>query len=282
MIKFGPSGNSIAFSEAGYTKSEDSASWVKKMGLDCFEYSFGRGVNMGDEKAVSIGNAFNSNDIEISVHAPYYINFANPEEENAVKSYGYLISSAQKLKLLGGKRVVFHPASQGKMKREEAVNLTENRLKTFCEKVYALGLDDLYFCPETMGKLGQIGTIEEVTRFCKIDKIYLPTVDFGHINAREFGSLKTEEDYLDRLNYMISELGFERMKHFHIHFSKIEYSAKGEVRHLTFADQRYGPEFLPLAKALKKLGLEPYVICESAGTQDVDALNMKKIFNEID
>lgn len=282
MIKFGPSGNSIAFSEAGYTKSEDSASWVKKMGLDCFEYSFGRGVNMGDEKAVSIGNAFNINDIEISVHAPYYINFANPEEENAVKSYGYLISSAQKLKLLGGKRVVFHPASQGKMKREEAVNLTENRLKTFCEKVYALGLDDLYFCPETMGKLGQIGTIEEVTRFCKIDKIYLPTVDFGHINAREFGSLKTEEDYLDRLNYMISELGFERMKHFHIHFSKIEYSAKGEVRHLTFADQRYGPEFLPLAKALKKLGLEPYVICESAGTQDVDALNMKKIFNEID
>ena len=282
MIKFGPSGNSIAFSEAGYTKSEDSASWVKKMGLDCFEYSFGRGVNMGDEKAVSIGNAFSSNDIEISVHAPYYINFANPEEENAVKSYGYLISSAQKLKLLGGKRVVFHPASQGKMKREEAVNLTENRLKTFCEKVYALGLDDLYFCPETMGKLGQIGTIEEITRFCKIDKIYLPTVDFGHINAREFGSLKTEEDYLDRLNYMISELGFERMKHFHIHFSKIEYSAKGEVRHLTFADQRYGPEFLPLAKALKKLGLEPYVICESAGTQDVDALNMKKIFNEID
>lgn len=280
MIKFGPSGNSIAFREAGFTKSEDSALWVKNMGLDCFEYSFGRGVNMSDERAVSIGNAFKAQGVEISVHAPYYINFANPEEEKALNSYGYLISSAQKLKLLGGKRVVFHPASQGKLKREDAVNLTTARLVELAKRVYDLGLDDLYFCPETMGKLGQIGTIEEVTSFCKIDKIYVPCVDFGHVNAREWGSLKTEDDYESRLTYMIDELGYERMKNFHIHFSKIEYSAKGEVRHLTFEDDHYGPDFSPLAKVLKKLKLFPYVICESAGTQDIDALNMKKIYNE--
>ena len=77
---------------------------------------------------------------------------------------------------------------------------------------------------------------------------------------------------------MISELGYEKMKRFHVHFSKIEYSAKGEVRHLTFEDQRYGPNFEPLAVALKKLNLEPYIICESAGTQDIDALNMQKIY----
>ena len=68
------------------------------------------------------------------------------------------------------------------------------------------------------------------------------------------------------------------MKHFHVHFSKIEYSAKGEVRHLTFEDNHYGPDFSPLAVALKKLGLEPYVICESAGTQDIDAVEMQKIY----
>ena len=129
-----------------------------------------------------------------------------------------------------------------------------------------------------MGKLGQIGTIEEITEFCKIDKIYIPTVDFGHVNARENGSLKTEKDYFDRLSYMVDQLGYEKMKHFHIHFSKIEYSQKGEVRHLTFEDTVYGPNFDPLAEALKKLGLEPVVICESAGTQDIDALNMKKIY----
>lgn len=278
MIKFGPSGNSIAFVGAGNSKSEQSAKWVKDLGLSCFEYSFGRGVNMGDERAIEIGKAFKEQGVEISVHAPYYINFANPEQENAEKSYSYILQSALKLKLLGGKRVVFHPASQGKMKRDQAVFLTIERLKTLRDKIYEKGLQDLIYCPETMGKIGQIGTIEEVVEFCKIDKIYIPAVDFGHINARECGSLKTEKDYLDRLEYMISELGYEKMKHFHIHFSKIEYSAKGEVRHLTFEDNHYGPEFEPLSNVLKKLRLEPFVICESAGTQDIDAVKMQKIY----
>ena len=280
MIKFGPSGNSTAFYDAGLSHSEQSATWVKDLNLSAFEYSFGRGVNLSDEKAISIGHAFKSAGVEISVHAPYYINFANPEEENAIKSYNYVLDSARKVKLMQGNRVIFHPASQGKMKREDAVALTETRLKTLRDKVYEQGLDDILYCPETMGKLGQIGTIEEIVRFCKIDKIYIPTVDFGHVNAREWGSLKTEQDYLDRLNFMVDELGYEKMKNFHIHFSKIEYSAKGEVRHLTFEDDHYGPNFEPLANALKKLALEPVVICESAGTQDIDAVKMQKIYNE--
>ena len=278
MIKFGPSGNSIAFSEAGNKTSEQSAVWVKNLGLSCFEYSFGRGVNLSDERALQIGNAFNNAGVEISVHAPYYINLANPEQENAQKSFNYIIDSAKKVVLLGGNRVVFHPASQGKMKREVAVELCIQRLNELKDIIYKQGLFNIMFCPETMGKLGQIGTIEEVTKFCLVDKVFTPCVDFGHINARECGSLKTEQDYLTRLEYMINALGYERMKHFHVHFSKIEYTAKGEVRHLTFEDQQYGPEFLPLAKALKKLKLEPYCICESSGTQDQDAVNMQKIY----
>ena len=280
MIKFGPSGNSNAFYEAGNNKSIQSPIWVKNMGLDCFEYSFGRGVNMTDEKALEIGNAFKEAGIEISVHAPYYINFANESDESAEKSYAYVLDSAKKCKLLGGKRVVFHPASQGKMARKDAVSLTEIRLKILRDKIYEFGLEDILFCPETMGKLGQIGTIEEIVRFCKIDKIYVPTLDFGHVNAREQGSLKTEEDYLERLKYMIEELGYEKMKNFHVHFSKIEYSSKGEVRHLTFEDGVFGPDFTPLSKALKTLNLTPYIVCESNGTQDMDALAMKKIYFE--
>ena len=229
---------------------------------------------------MSIGAAFKSAGVEISVHAPYYVNLASPEEEKAEKSYGYILDSARKVRLMSGNRVVFHPASQGGMSREEAVALTIERFKMLRDKVYEQGLDDIFYCPETMGKLGQIGTIEEITEFCKIDRIFIPTVDFGHVNARECGSLKTEEDYLRRLKYMIDELGYDKMKNFHIHFSKIEYSLKGEVRHLTFDDDRYGPEFEPLASALKKLRLEPVVICESAGTQDVDALKMQKIYNQ--
>lgn len=280
MIKFGPSGNCESFYAEGYSHTEESAKFVKDRGLDCFEYSFGRGVRMTDEKAASIGAAFEKEGVEISAHAPYFINFANPDDEMAEKSYGYVLDTAVVLKKMGGKRVVFHPAAQGKATREEAVALTEARLKILCELIYQNGLEDMIFCPETMGKLAQIGTVEEIVRFCKIDPIFVPCVDFGHINAREQGSLKTVEDYKSRLQYMIDELGYERMKHFHVHFSKIMYSVKGEIKHLTFEDDVYGPEFEPLAIALKELQLEPYIVSESSGTQAEDAKYMKNAYFE--
>ena len=136
MIKFGPSGNSESFYAAGYAHTEQSAKFVKDLGLNCFEYSFGRGVRMTEDKAISIGDAFKAQDVEISVHAPYYINFANPDDEMAAKSYGYVLDSAKMAKLMGGKRVVFHPASQGKMEREQAVALTEERLKILRDYLY--------------------------------------------------------------------------------------------------------------------------------------------------
>ena len=236
---------------------------------------------LSEGKAVSIGDAFKEQGIEISAHAPYFINFANPEDEAAQKSYGYVLQSAKFIKLMGGERVVFHPAAQGKATREEAVQRTSDRLKVLCEYIYLNGFEDIKFCPETMGKLAQIGTLEEIVQFCKIDKCFTPAVDFGHINAREQGSLKTVADYKSRLEYMIAELGFDRVKNFHVHFSKIMYGGKGEIKHLTFADTEYGPEFEPLAVALKELKLEPYIVSESAGTQAEDALTMKRIYGNI-
>ncbi len=278
MIKFGPSGNSESFYAAGFEHTEDAAAYVKARGLDCFEYSFGRGVRMSEPKACSIAAAFEKEGVEISVHAPYFINFANPDDEMAAKSYGYVLDSGKMLKLLGGKRCVFHPATQGKDSRETAVERTVERLKILKDYIYLNRLDDLMFCPETMGKTAQIGTVEEIVRFCEVDPVFTPCVDFGHVNAREQGSLKTVRDYEALLGVMLDRLGYERMKHFHVHFSKIQYGAKGEIKHLTFADNVFGPEFEPLAEALAEFKLEPYVVCESDGTQAEDAATMKKIY----
>ena len=281
MIKFGPSGNSQSFYAAGYEHTEEAAAYVKEMGLDCFEYSFGRGVRMGEENARSIGAAFAKENVEISVHAPYFINFANPDDEMAAKSYGYVLDSARMVKAMGGRRVVFHPAAQGKDAREIAVSRAEDRLKILRDYIYLNALQDCMFCPETMGKLAQVGTVEEIARFCLVDEIFTPCVDFGHVNAREQGSLKTEEDYRRLLEYLVEKLGYERMKHFHVHFSKIMYGAKGEIKHLTFADEIYGPEFLPLARVLKEMKLEPYIVSESDGTQAEDALAMKRMYEAL-
>ena len=142
-------------------------------------------------------------------------------------------------------------------------------------------MQNLLFCPETMGKTAQIGTVEEIVTFCKIDPVYTPCVDFGHVNARGQGCLKTADDYRRLLEYMIAELGYERMKNFHVHFSKIMYGAKGEIKHLTFADEVYGPKFAPLAQVLRELKLEPYVVSEGDGTQAEEAAEMKRIYESL-
>lgn len=278
MIRFGPSGNSTRFYDEGHSSTMDAPKWCADLGLSAYEYSFGRGINISDEKANAIGALGATFDVALSVHAPYYINFANPDDAMAEKSYAYVLRSAKKAVQFGANRVVFHPSTVGKMTREGAVALTKSRLQILADKIREERLDNIWFCPETMGKINQIGDLEEITEFCQIADFFLPAIDFGHLNARTYGSLKTEEDFERLICHVIDRLGTERASKIHIHFSKIEYSAGGEVRHLTFADNIYGPEFLPLAKVLVKYKLQPVIICESDGTQADDALQMKQTY----
>lgn len=281
MIKFGPSGNSDAFRLSGYSESIYSPKWVKDLNLDCFEYSFGRGVNLSTQKAEIIGNAFKEYGIELSIHAPYFINFAGLEEEKVNNSYGYLLDSLKFAKIMGSKRVVFHPSTKGKLSREEAVNLTIKRLSILADKIERYGYSDMIICPETMGKMAQIGDEYEIAKFCTIAPFYYPCIDFGHLNSRKGGELKTPEDFIKILNVFESICGREKLEKLHIHFSKIMFSGKGEIKHLTFEDTTYGPEFKPLAIAIKEKNLSPYIICESSGTQDIDAKEMKTIYNSL-
>ncbi len=278
MIKFGVAGNSESFYSEGFSHTEQVPPWLKERGLDIFEYSFGRGVRISEPTAEKIKNAFCESGIDISVHAPYYINFSNPDRDKIEGSFGYVLDSLKAVKLFGGTRVVCHPGAQQKQDRKVAVDNAISSLTELKSIKKEMGFDDFIVCLETMGKIGQIGTVDEVIAFCNLDDTYYPCIDFGHINAREKGILKTEEDFDYLLKRFIDGIGYEKTRDMHAHFSKIEYSNGGEVRHLTFADTTFGPEFLPLAKALIKNKLEPIIICESAGTQAEDSSNMKKIY----
>ena len=257
------------------------AAYTAGFGLTAFEYQCGRGVRLAHDKAHALGEACAARCIALSVHAPYYISMSSLEEDKRLHSIDYLLQSCALVKALGGKRVIFHSGSCGKQSREEALEKALDTMERAVKACDEAGYGDCILCPETMGKLAQIGTVEEIARFCLVDEVYTPCVDFGHVNAREQGSLKTEEDYRRLLEYLLERLGYERMKHFHVHFSKIMYGAKGEIRHLTFADEVYGPEFAPLARVLKELRLEPYIVSESDGTQAEDALAMKRIYQSV-
>lgn len=282
MLRIGPSGNSLSFYASGHKHTYEAAEWLAAMGLNAYEYSFGRGVKMSDETAGKIRSEMDKFGIEVSVHAPYYTNFSNPDPEMIDKSVSYVLQSVEAVKKLGGRRVVFHPASQGKAEREEAVALArDNIAKLMSVIAETLSFDDYIVCPETMGKIRQIGTVEEIVSFCKLDKHLYPCYDFGHINSYTRGGLKTEDDYRRIIDYTFSELGEEKAKNIHIHFSKIQYGDSGEIRHLTFDDTIYGPEYAPLAKIIDEYRMTPFIVCESDGTMAEDALKMKKLHKNV-
>ena len=133
-------------------------------------------------------------------------------------------------------------------------------------------------CPETMGKIGQLGTLDEVLALCGVDKRITPCIDFGHLNARTLGGIQSRADYAAILDRMGEVLGDERARRFHVHFSRIEFSAGGEKRHWTFAETQFGPEPQPLMELLAERRLEPVIICESAGTQAEDAQVMQRMY----
>ena len=281
MIKFGPSGNSVSFVTEGHKSTMETFEWLANKNLDLFEYSFGQGVRLSQTTAALFGAEAAKYNIEVSVHAPYFINFANPDPEKIDNSINYILSSLSVLKAFGGKRCVFHPGSEGGAPRSEAFNRTLKGVDKMAEAKHEMGFDDLIVCPETMGKIAQIGTLEEIIELCKIDSTIYPCIDFGHINARECGSLKTKDDYRRIVDAMLDGIGEEKTANMHIHFSKIEYTARGEKRHLTFADNKFGPEFEPLAEVLFDYKLSPHILCESAGTQAEDSVYMKKAYSKL-
>ncbi len=277
-IRFGTAGTSDSFSAMGYKTSMDVPEYTARMGLNAFEYQCGRGVRLGLDKAAKMAALAAERDILFSVHAPYYISMSSMEEDKRLNSIDYILQSCALVKALGGKRVIFHSGSCGKQSREAALEKALDTMHRVVEACDAAGFGDLTLCPETMGKIGQLGTLDEVLALCSVDPRITPCIDFGHLNARTLGGIQTKQDYADILDRMGEVLGDARAEQFHVHFSRIEYTSGGEKRHWTFADTQFGPEPVPLMELFAERGLRPVVICESAGTQAEDAQALRRAY----
>lgn len=276
-IKFGPAGNAQSFADAGFKATVDAPRWLHEMGLNAYEYQCGRGVNIGEETARKIAAQAALHDIAMSLHAPYYINLSNRDEERVQKNIGYVLASCQAATWLGADRIVVHTGGVGKQSRTKAFENTKENVRDILNAVEQAGYTTT-ICLETMGKQSVIGSAEEIFELVALDDRLLPCIDFGHLNARTCGKCSTEEEFAPVLDLMENTIGTERARVFHSHFSHIEYGPKGEVRHLTFADEQYGPDFSPLAKLIAQRGWTPRFICESAGTQAEDAKQMMDMY----
>ena len=89
---FGPAGNSESFSKQ-HKSSLQAPAWIAAQGLDCYEYQCGKGVHVGEETARKLGVKAREAGISLSLHAPYFINLANPDPEAVQKTIGYVLDA---------------------------------------------------------------------------------------------------------------------------------------------------------------------------------------------
>ena len=271
--RFGPAGNAVAFSER-YQSSLDAPAWIAGLGLDCYEYQCGKGVRIGQDTAEKLGERARQAEIALSLHAPYFISLSNPDPEMRRKTIGYITAACQ------AARVVLHTGALLKRTRRQALDIAKETLHQAMAVCDDQGFGDIILCPETMGKINQLGDLDEVLELCQLDGRLLPCIDFGHLYARSLGADDGAEVFARMLDKVESALGEERAGRFHSHFSRIEFTPKGgEKCHRTFADHGgFGPDWGPLAAEVARRGWSPTFICESAGTQAEDARTMKEIY----
>ncbi len=278
---FGPGGNSDSFHKTKLATTS-APKWIKEFGLDAYEYEAGRGVPKALDNFIRLGENARENDIKLSIHAPYFISLSSVEEEKRKNSSRYILESAIALKAMGGKTIVIHAGSCAKISRELAASYAKDALRFAIDILHEADLYGFDLGIETMGKVNQFGTLDEVIDMCSVDKTVVPVVDFGHMNAREQGGVfVTVDDYKRVFDRIARGVSPEAAQNLHCHFSKIEYTNGGEKRHLTFEDGTFGPDPEPLMKAILDLGVTPTIICESDGTQAEDALFMKNTFMKL-
>ena len=278
-VTFGPAGNSDSFS-AKYKSSLEAPAWIAGLGLDCYEYQCGKGVNVGEETARKLGEKARAAGIALSLHAPYFINLANGG--TVEKTAGYVLDACRAADWMGAGRVVIHTGALMKRTRQEAQAVALTVLPQVVALCDAAGFGHITLCVETMGKINQLGDLDEVLELCGVDERLLPCVDFGHLYARSLGADQGHGAVVRILDKMENALGLERASRFHSHFSRIEFTEKGgEKCHRTFENSGgYGPDHIPLMAELARRGWSPTIICESAGTQAEDAMAMKTAYRK--
>ncbi len=268
-LLFGTAGTPIS------SKGNDSISGIKRiheLGLGCMELEFVRGVKMGEKTARAVEKEASELGIMLSVHAPYYINL-NAEGETLAKSKERILNSARIGYICGAKSVVIHAGFCQKERRQAVYEKIKKEITEIREKLKDEEAD-IIMRIETMGRKSQFGSLDDVLEITEVEGV-LPCIDFSHLHAVT-GKNNSLAEFASILVRVEEKLGWEGLDNMHIHVSGIDYSDKGEKRHLVFAGSDF--KYKELAQAFVDFDIKGMVISESPNLED-DALLLKSEYD---
>jgi deoxyribonuclease-4 len=278
--RFGPAGVPQIFRLLKATLS-DIPKLLREEDLDAFEYEavyWGKKPQVKRKDAETLGLEALKNDVWLSLHGSYFINLCG-EKKIVEESKKRLIACTMGAQWMNAHVVVFHPGFYGqKSPREAFVNCVE-ALKEVVEEMRTQGIRKVKIGPETMGRVHQFGSLDEILSLCETVEQTQLVIDWSHLHARDRGRFRTVDDFRKVVEHVEDRLGTEATENMHCHFTKIEFTEKGERRHHTLREKRYGPEFEKFAKVIVEFKLRPTIISESP-ILDLDAMRMRDLLRK--
>ena len=257
-------------------KGETSIDGVKKtaeLGLDAMQIAFTHGIYMSLQSAKETGKVAKELDVELSIHAPYYINLASEHAKIIDASKKRIVDSLSRGAAMNATVVVAHAGYYGKDKeksREMILEACKEINETIDKNSWTIE-----FGIETMGKQASFGTLTEIIDICRGLKHVVPYLDPSHIYARQGGQINFKE--------VLDELQSLKTDKIYSHFSGIKYSLVGigkgnERNHVPLKEA--GPDFMEFAKEILKRKYDITIISESP-LLEIDSLLMKATFEKL-
>lgn len=253
-LNFLTAGMPLSTGKGGYPKAFEI---IKEMGLDGMEVEFVHGVRMSDETRKFLKE---TKDLMFTAHGPFYINLNSKEEDKVDASVQRIIETAQAASDFGGYSITYHAAFYMGGDKETVYQQVKSQTQKIVEILEKNNIK-MWIRPETTGKSTQWGDYEEIIRLSKEFECVLPCVDFSHIHARTAGQYNTYDEFCKVLDRIATELGNFAIENFHAHLAGIDYTAKGEKRHLIFAEADMN--YQDLLRAMKSFGVKGALVCES-------------------
>lgn len=248
-----------------------------EMELGGLEIEFVRGVNMNAATQKLVKSLAEKHELVLTAHGPYYINLNAQEEDKYHASIKRILDTARACHACGGYSTTFHAAFYMKQDKEAVYQKVKTAMEGIVGTLKSENID-IWVRPELTGKATQWGDLDELIRLSKDVEIVLPCVDFSHFHARTGGGWNTYDEFCKIFEKIGSELGEVALKNFHAHVAGIEYTMKGERRHLMLEESDM--DYKNLMRAFKVFDVKGVVVCESPD-METDAMLLQRVYNSL-
>jgi len=263
-VRFGPSGLRTD------VEPEAAVAEVAGAGFDACEVGFVGGFKLDYPLVERLGEAARAHDVALSVHAPLAGFMGHLDLGKKYRmAVGMLDHTAGLAVACGAEVVVFHPGFLLGREREQALDDVVEQLGLLGERLEAKGRL-VPFGVEVMGRVRELGSLEDVVELAARVPFVRPVLDFAHLHATSDGAYTDVEPFAAALEAADGVL--EPGAPFHVHFSDIAYANRNETKHLPYGDGTLRAE--PLGAALARFERPAIVISEApdeASTQAIGA-----------